>query len=131
MQWFQLKGGRFKLDLRKKVLRIGQWGTGTGCSDKLGMSHPWKWSRSGWLGAWSYFRIFTQFSNSFGFSICLQRVHNSQNISVTWNVLLYHSLTCYLNHWLNYCYRTQNHNFLQDNLLDTCLHCFWQMTIFF
>ena len=50
---FKLKEGGFRLDIGILVRHslLGGWkGTGTGCPEKLGMPHPWKCSRPGWMG---------------------------------------------------------------------------------
>jgi len=47
---FKLKEGRFRLDMRKKILQLGLWGTGTGCPERWWMPHPWRHLRSGWRG---------------------------------------------------------------------------------
>jgi len=36
----------------RNFLKWGLWGTGTGCPEKLCMSHHWKCSRPGWMGLW-------------------------------------------------------------------------------
>jgi len=43
----KLKEGRFRLDIRKKSLLWGWWNSGTHCTEKWWMPHPWKHSRPG------------------------------------------------------------------------------------
>jgi len=45
---FELKEGRFRLDIRKKICERGE--TGTGCPEKLWVPPPWQCSRLGWTG---------------------------------------------------------------------------------
>jgi len=43
---FKLKEEKCRL----KYLFSGHCGTGTGCPEMLWMSHPWRCSRTGWMG---------------------------------------------------------------------------------
>jgi len=46
---FNLKGGRFRLDVKKKFFAM-RASTGTGCPEKLWLPPPWQCSRPGWMG---------------------------------------------------------------------------------
>lgn len=45
---FELKAGRFRLDIKREFLWGGWWNSGTGCPERWEMPHQWKHSRSGW-----------------------------------------------------------------------------------
>jgi len=46
----RLKEGRFRLDIRNKILLCQLCGTGSGCPTKLWMPSTWKCSLPGWMG---------------------------------------------------------------------------------
>lgn len=45
--------GRFGLNIEKKFLPLRVWDTGTRCSEKFWMPHPWNHSRPGWKRLWN------------------------------------------------------------------------------
>lgn len=49
---FKLRVGLNETSGRNSLL-WGWWGTGTGCLEKLSISHPWKCSRPDWKGFWA------------------------------------------------------------------------------
>ena len=40
-------------DLNKEQLSFRWWSTGTGCPEMWQMPHPWRHSKSGWMGLWA------------------------------------------------------------------------------
>ena len=50
---FELKEGRFRLDIRENLLQRGWWGTGISCPVMWLMTHAWKHSRSGGVRPWA------------------------------------------------------------------------------
>jgi len=50
---FKLKEQEFRLDVNKRLFTQRCWSTVTGCPHKLWMPHPWRHSRSGWMGLWA------------------------------------------------------------------------------